>query len=420
MTEPLSAVVLKTIKPRAIEWIDKPFLQGSAFHLVAGPKGVGKGTWLARIMASVTKGTYGAALDVLLISTEDSASIDIHPRLKAAGGDAAHVHLITSAFTLPDDLDRLRELALETGKVGLIIIDPIGNHLKGADTDKEGAVRNAIHGLNALADDLHCIIVGVRHLTKARANGALASVLGSVAWVDLPRAVLAFAPDDEDDMVFHVQVVAGNRSGRGAGQAFRIELRDVGLAESVTYAAELGESSKSVDQLLTTSTLPKGAKRESIKELILRELAKGERPMDYLKSVAIAEIDACGETVWRAANELKAERKVACSNSGTGTPWTWRLRESLVEVRTSDESEPSVEVRNPETAQPSQLDLTSTYTSSVEVRERVEDRKPLTSTPSTSVEVSDRGLALAKALGTSKAEAEAEEWQTGGNDDIPF
>lgn len=387
MNAPLSAVILKTIKPRTIEWIDKPFLQGSAFHLVAGPKGVGKGTWLARIMAKQTTGVYGANRNVLLVSTEDSAGIDIHPRLKAANGDAAHVHLITSAFTLPDDLDRLRELALEIGNVGAVIIDPIGNHLKGADTDKEGAVRNAIHGLNALADDLTCIIIGVRHLTKARSSGALAAVLGSVAWIDLPRAVLAFAPDDEDDMVFHIQVVAGNRSGRGAAQAFRIELRDVGLTEPVTYAADLGESGKSVDQLLTTSNVPKGAKRESIKELILRELAKGERPMDYLKSVAIAEIDACGETVWRAANELKAEEKVAVGNSGMGTPWLWRLRESLVEVRTPDEPKPSVEVRNPETAQPSQLDLTSTVTSYVDIRERVEDRKPLTSTKPTSVEV---------------------------------
>ena len=398
MREPLSSVVLQTIKPRPIEWIDKPFLQGSAFHLVAGPKGVGKGTWLARVTASVTRGTYGPAVDVLLISTEDSASIDIHPRLKAAGGDAAHVHLITSAFALPDDLDRLRDLALEIGNVGLVVIDPIGNHLKGADTDKEGAVRNAIHGLNALADDLHCIIVGVRHLTKARANGALASVLGSVAWVDLPRAVLAFAPDDEDDLTFHIQVVAGNRSGRCAAQAFRIELKDVGLTEPVTYAAELGESSKNVDQLLTTANLPRGAKRSSVKEIILRELAKGERPMDHLKSVAIAEIDASGETVWRAANELKAERRVAVSNSGTGTPWLWRLKESLDEVRIDEGPNLSDEVRNAETAQPSQLDLTSSVTSIDEVRIYDEDKKPLTSSTHVNDEVRNAG----------------------GEDDIPF
>jgi len=385
----LSAVSLETIKARSIEWLDRPFLQRSAFHLVAGPKGVGKGTWLSRIMAKQTTGVYGPARNVLLVSTEDSAAIDIRPRLTAAGGNAAHVHLITSAFTLPTDLDRLRALALEIGNVGLIIIDPVGNHLGGADTDKESLVRNAIHGLNALADELGCVILGIRHLTKARMNGALAAVLGSVAWIDLPRAVLVFAPDDEDDMIFHVQVVAGNRSGRGAAQAFRIELRDVGLTEPVTYAADLGESAKSVDELLATLNVPKGAKRASVKELILRELAKGERPMDYLKSVAIAEIDASGETTWRAANELKAEGKVAVSNSGSDRKWFWRLCESLDEVRNLDEPKLRDEVSNPETAQPSQMDITSSVTSSDEVSPSEEVRNPDSSSPHTSEEVSD-------------------------------
>jgi hypothetical protein len=329
----LATVGLHEIEMRSIEWLDKPFLQSSAFQLAVGPKGVGKGTWLARITANMTRGVYGEPRNVLLVSSEDSAAIDIRPRLKAAQGDDSRVRLVKSQFALPRDLDRLRDLALETGNVGLIIIDPVGNHLGGADTDKEGAVRHALSGLNALADELGCTIIGVRHLTKARLNGALASVLGSVAWVDLPRAVLAFAGDDEDDAVFHIQVVAGNRSARGAAQAFRIDLRDVGLLEPVTYAVELGESTKSVDQLLATSSVPRGAKRAGAKELILRELAKGPQPLDYLKAVAASETGASSDTVWRAANELKAAGKAKVSNSGRGTEWLWRLTKPLAEVR---------------------------------------------------------------------------------------
>jgi hypothetical protein len=326
----LAAVCLDKVEMRPIEWLDKPFLQCSAFHLIAGPKGVGKGTWIARITASMTQGVYGAPRNVLLISSEDSAAIDIRPRLKAARGDDSRVFLVKSEFALPRDLGRLRDLALEIGDIGLIVIDPVGNHLGGADTDKEGAIRHALAGLNALADELACTILGIRHLTKSRLNGALASVLGSVAWVDLPRAVLAFAPDDEDDMVFHVEVVAGNRSGRGAAQAYRIDLRDVGLGEDVTYAVELGESGKSVDQLLATASVPRGAKRESAKDLILRELANGPQTLDHIKAVAAAEIDASGQTVWRAANALKAEGKTKSYNSGPGTPWYWRLTEQDV------------------------------------------------------------------------------------------
>jgi hypothetical protein len=108
-----------------------------------------------------------------------------------------------------------------------------------------------ISPLNTLANDLNCLLIGVRHPGKDRSRGALASILGSTAWVDTPRAVVMIAKDDEDPTVSHIQVVAGNRSLNGAGQAFRIDAVDVaGLKEPITLAVALGESAKSVDELL--------------------------------------------------------------------------------------------------------------------------------------------------------------------------
>jgi hypothetical protein len=153
---------------RSIVWLLKPLLQGSAFHLVAGPKGVGKGTWLALIIALVTLGRLGSNRNVLIVSSEDSASIDLKPRLVAAGAELERVHLVTEHLLLPRDTFRLEDLAAAIGNVGLIAIDPIGNHIGGIDTDKEGAVRFAISGLNELADDLACVVLGVRHLGKFR------------------------------------------------------------------------------------------------------------------------------------------------------------------------------------------------------------------------------------------------------------
>jgi hypothetical protein len=332
----LAATRLDEIEMRPIEYVEKPHLPRAAFVLVAGPKGVGKGTWISRKTANMTTGVYGRARNVLLVSSEDSAAIDIRPRLRAAGGDDSRVYLIRDAFSLPRDLNQLRDLALEIGDVGLIVIDPVGNHLGGADTDKEGAIRHALAGLNRLADELDCTILGIRHLGKARMNGALAAVLGSVAWVDLPRTVLGFAPDDEDDMVFHVQVLAGNRSGKSAAQGYRIELRDIGLGEPVTYATEMGETGKSVDQLLATTSVPRGAKRAGAKDIILRELANGPQTLDHLKAVAATEADAASDTVWRAANELKAAGKVKNGNSGPGTTWHWWLADKpTAEVNTT-------------------------------------------------------------------------------------
>src|SRR3954471_1462475 len=81
----LRTVSVADVEMKSIEWLHRPLLQGAAFHLVACPKGVGKGTWLAHVTAAMTTGTYGAARNVLILSSEDSASIDLKPRLVAAG-----------------------------------------------------------------------------------------------------------------------------------------------------------------------------------------------------------------------------------------------------------------------------------------------------------------------------------------------
>ena len=235
---------------RSIDWLNKPFLQRSAFELFVGPKGVGKGTKLAAIAADFTNDVYGIDSGVIYASSEDSMEVDTVPRLVAASANLVRVTFVTGTVRLPNDIGWLAQLARTIGNVGLIIVDPVGNHLGGVDTDEEGLVRHAIGGLNDLANDLGNTLIGVRHLTKDTGRSALASVLGSTAWRDIPRAVVAFARDDKDDNVIHWQVAAGNRSGRGTARHFRIELRDVGLREPVTYAADLGASTKDVDDLL--------------------------------------------------------------------------------------------------------------------------------------------------------------------------
>jgi hypothetical protein len=129
-------------------------------------------------------------------------------------------------------------------------------------------------------------------------------VLGSTAWVDLPRAVLAFARDDEDEMMFHVQVVAGNRSGRSAAQSYRIELRDVGLEEPVTCAVALGESLKSVDELLAgPRRASKSADARSLLLDILEE--KGEQESDALDAMVAKETGLNARTIRNLRGELK-------------------------------------------------------------------------------------------------------------------
>ncbi len=331
LPEPLATRSLSKVTMRSIEWLDKPLFQGSAFHLLVGKKGVGKGTYLAHLAAKVTDGRlFGVPRGVLMVSSEDSPEIDLKPRVVAAGGDCEMISTVTSPFSLPRDLARFRLTITSMTGIGMVVIDPIGNHLAGKDTDSESTVRDAIGPLNELAHELGILLIGVRHLGKDVSKGALSSILGSTAWRDVPRAVLGVAADDEEDMTYHLQVLAGNRSARGRGRQFRIEMADVeGLTEQVTRAVEMGESSKDVENLLADSddgrSRREAPKRDGCAEIILRELAKGPQTMSYLNAVCIEEIDAAGNTAWRAANGLKAQGKARPSNNGPGTPWYWTL-----------------------------------------------------------------------------------------------
>ncbi len=101
-TEALRVVSLETIAIRSIEWLDKPLWQRSAFHLLAGAKGCGKGTYLALLGAKVTTGLLeGGPRNIVFISSEDSAAIDLKPRLVAAGADIGRSSSSTGMYACP-------------------------------------------------------------------------------------------------------------------------------------------------------------------------------------------------------------------------------------------------------------------------------------------------------------------------------
>lgn len=300
---------LDTYNIRRVEWLDKPFIQRAAFHLLAGRKGSCKGTYLCGLAARVTTGDlYGEPKRVLVITSEDSVELDFKPRMIAAGGDDTMCGIVNGGFRLPGDIPWIQREAEKLGNVGLIVIDPIGNHTGGKDTNDEGLVREAIQDLNPLADDLDCMVFGVRHLGKDSSRGALASVLGSTAWVDVPRCVILMARDDEDDLLFHYQVVAGNRGPKSSGRALRLELVDVPPATEITLTIPEGESAKNVEHLLgggaSTGAMPE-SKSGRARELILDILDNdGPQESDAFDARIAAEIGITAKTAKNIRSEL--------------------------------------------------------------------------------------------------------------------
>ena len=251
---PLTWQRLSEVEMRSIVFVDKPLLQADAFHIVCGRKGTGKGTLLASFAARVTRGELGAKRNVVWIGSEDSASIDIRPRIEAAGGDSDRVLVVKSGWVqLPRDLEAIADAMTGFGDVGMLVVDPVGNHISGKNSNSETDIRDAIAPLNDLADVHKTMVFGVRHLSeKDCSQGVLAGILGSSAWVQTPRAVIAVVRDNEDATISHVQCVAGNRIPEGSpGGMFRIDgVLLPELENEVTRAEWIGDSQKDVETML--------------------------------------------------------------------------------------------------------------------------------------------------------------------------
>jgi len=190
--------------------------------------------------------------------------------------------------------------------LGMFVIDPVANHIGDRDSNADVAIRDAIGQLNGLANDLNCLLIGVRHPGKDRTRGALASILGSTAWVDVPRAVVFIARDDQDRAVRHIQVVAGNRAPDSKAQHFRIvphKLEE--LDEPVTRCIDLGQSEKDVDELLAMA-IKEPSKSDKAKSVLLDILEeRGDQNSDVLDAEVAKRVGLAAKTIRNVRTDLR-------------------------------------------------------------------------------------------------------------------
>jgi hypothetical protein len=314
---------LASIEIRPIRFAERPFWQHAAFHLVVGRKNAGKGTMLADLAARVTRGELGEKRQVIWISNgEDSYSIDVRPRIIAAGGDDPKVTVPTSGqVRLPDDAGVIERKARALGNVGLIVVDPLGGSLTGGkSSNHDGDVRPALAPLNELADKLDCIVIGVRHISNKKLEaGALAGVLGSSDWVNVPRAVIAIAQDDSESDLRHMQVVAGNRVRQAQGRTFRLEGHLLpGHDEEVTRAVWIGNSEKDVADLLAAP--PRSSRSGKARDLILEILdERGTVESDALDAEVARRAGISTRTVQNLRNEIRNKGLIKSFSETDGT-----------------------------------------------------------------------------------------------------
>ncbi len=141
---------------------------------------------------------------VLVFATEDDAADTILPRFLNAGGDPEKLLRLRMDddrgfyFDDPEHLDFLRAVTEHHPDIGMVIIDPILEHLR---VNKEQTTREAYAPLRVLIGQRRIALVQIVHTNKRSADnvGSVGDKIGGVkALVGLPRFVYSVHKTEDD------------------------------------------------------------------------------------------------------------------------------------------------------------------------------------------------------------------------------
>ena len=158
----------------------------------------------------------GTPRTVLISATEDSWSHTIVPRLMAAGADLdLVVHLTVDEdsellLTFPNHIDLLRQAVDQEGVV-LVILDPLTSRSGSLDSHKDVEARQGLEPLVAFANATGVAVLGLIHFNKSAGVDPLTAIMGSRAFVAVPRSVLACVRDGDSYVFGHAKNNLGRR-----------------------------------------------------------------------------------------------------------------------------------------------------------------------------------------------------------------
>ena len=303
--------------------------------LIYGDMGIGKGLmtldWASRMArgAPWPTGTPQRVRPVVVLSEEDDATV-IRQRLKAAGAPlhAGRIKGVSGLRSIDDDLRTLRDIC-QTYRPGLVIVDPVNNHLPhGINTHNDAETAPPLQTLNKLGQEYHLTVLAIGHMGKAQ-RALLYRSLGSIAYMRVPRAAFAVMddPDDaEQDPNQRRRLVVNVKQSSGKLQrtmAFRI--RD---GKGAKRAARVAWDQEGSDR--TKHTLdPREPHRASKTDAVVTFLTEQFGTQSEIRSDGLDEHDFSAKDLERARTRMGVDSLPVRDRKGRITHYRWVVRDRV-------------------------------------------------------------------------------------------
>lgn len=234
-------VSLADVEAERLTWLWPNRLPAGKLITLDGDPSLGKSTLAVTFASHISTGTPwpdGAPCEVgtvVMMSAEDGMADTIRPRLDAAGGDPARVHMLT-AITVTDDEGETTTRPPTLGDIGairgvvertgarLLVVDVLMAYMPGkVDSHRDQDVRTVLHRLSEIANETGCAVLLLRHLNKSAGGSAMYRGGGSIGIVGAARAGYLVAPDPDNDGAVVLACVKSNLAREPESLSYRLE-----------------------------------------------------------------------------------------------------------------------------------------------------------------------------------------------------
>lgn len=316
MKQDLELIRMSDIQPEEVQWLWYPYIPLGKLTVIQGDPGEGKTTFVLAMIAALTKGEALPErepldpVNILYQTAEDGLADTIRPRLDALGADCSRVLVIDESkreLSLSDE--RIRQAMEETG-AKLIVLDPLQAYL-GAEVDMHRAneVRPILKRLGAVAEQMGCAVILIRHLNKMQGQKSGHRGMGSVDFQAAARSVLLVGRTKEDPQLRIVVPDKSSLAPEGESIAFALD-PEQGFQWK-------GYCAYNAEELLGGSTKQVQTKTMQAEETLRNLLDKPAPAEEILRRITAAGISE--------RTLMTAKKNLGVLSEKRGGQWFWRL-----------------------------------------------------------------------------------------------
>ena len=271
---------LSTVPSKEVEWLVPGLIPRGEISVVCGDGGVGKGLYLARMVAHVSTGKPNeffletlAPGNVLILAGEDSPETVLRPRLLAVGADIGKVAIITpeqyfaDKHKMPDIEDEGMLAVTDEENYALVILDPIQHFLsERTNMNSRGKMRRALIPLSTKGKQRGFATILVCHTVKRAKASGRERLFGTGDLWDMARSVvmLGISKTDGKTYVSHEKSNLGETVKTTLFHKEEAVIEGVKTARAVFDATTDRRDADFVNEKLVTAAKSKEAVRKML------------------------------------------------------------------------------------------------------------------------------------------------------------